>query len=212
MSNYRTGERSSPLQPIENADASVADTVAPYRKTPVIRTVSFVSKLGDQPPLRALCGVMFLVGAVGRSSRLMKASLRMLAAHTLATAAKNFVKNRIDRRRPDARRTSDDTRLTPGTSSAKEDTSFPSGHSAGAIAVACAFAREFPQHKLTALTIGGTLSVAQITRGKHYPSDVAAGTMIGIASEALLNRVLKLVPVPSSLSNKPASSAIRSAG
>ena len=180
------------LAPIEDADAAVADAVAPYRETPIVKTISFVSKLSDQPPLRALCVAAFAAGAVTGSPRLRHSAIHMLAAHTVATFAKDFVKHRIDRRRPNARRVGADYRLAAGHRSAKEDTSFPSGHSAGAIAVAAAYARHFPEHRGVALAAGVGLSVAQISRGSHYPSDVAAGWVIGAASEMLLDRLLTL--------------------
>ena len=185
------------LTPIEDADAAVAERLARYRETPVIEAVSFVSKLSDQPPLRVLCAAVLLAGAVRGSPRLIRAAVRMLAAHTLATEAKSFVKGRIDRRRPNARETGDDHRLSAGDSDAKADTSFPSGHSAGAIAVAGAFAREFPEHMLAALTVGSALGAAQVMRGSHYPSDVAAGLAIGLVSEAVVDQMLALVlPAP----------------
>jgi len=183
-----------PLTPVEDADAAIADAVEPYRRTPAVRAVSFVSKLSDQPPLRALCAALFAAGAAGGNPRLARAALRMLAAHTLATLAKDFVKRRVDRRRPNARRTDDDHRIAPGRRTAKEDTSFPSGHSAGAIAVAAAFAREFPRHGTASLAAGGALSVAQVARGSHYPSDVAAGLAIGAVSEFAVDRLLRLAP------------------
>lgn len=182
------------LAPIEDADATIAGRLAPYRETPVVEAVSFVSKLSDQPPLRALCAAVLLAGTVRRSPRLVRAAVRMLAAHTLATEAKSFVKGRINRRRPNARETSDDYRLSAGESDAKADTSFPSGHSAGAMAVAKAFGREFPEHELAALVVGSALGAAQVTRGSHYPSDVGAGLVIGLASEAVVDQLLALVP------------------
>jgi membrane-associated phospholipid phosphatase len=182
------------LAPIEDADAAVAERLAPYRETPVVEAASFVSKLSDQPPLRVLCAAVLLAGAVRSSPRLVRAAVRMLAAHTLATEAKSFVKGRINRRRPNARETGDDHRLSAGDSDAKADTSFPSGHSAGAIAVAGAFAREFPEHRLAALAIGSALGAAQVTRGSHYPSDVGAGLAIGLVSEVVVDQLLALVP------------------
>jgi hypothetical protein len=41
--------------------------------------------------------------------------------------------------------------------------------------------------------VGGVLSLAQIPRCAHYPTDVGAGIGIGIASEAALDAGLRLL-------------------
>lgn len=178
------------LATVEDVDAVVADSVAPYRKTPAVRIVSFLGKAGDQPPLRLLCFATFSAGVIGRRPRVTRAAVRMLAAHTLATWIKSFVKHRINRTRPNERENSVDNHITAGRSTAKRETSFPSGHSAGAIAVACAYAREFPDRGPAAVTAAVAVSLAQILRGSHYPSDVAAGLAIGTVSEAAVSRLL----------------------
>jgi membrane-associated phospholipid phosphatase len=62
-------------------------------------------------------------------------------------------------------------------------TSFPSGHSAGAVAAARAFAREYPEHGLAAVGAAGFLALLQIVRSAHYPTDVAAGIGVGLLAE-----------------------------
>ena len=114
----------------------------------------------------------------------------MIGAHLLATATKNFVKRRINRTRPRSAAGRDGHKPKAGRDETKEETSFPSGHSAGAIAVARAFAREYPEHRLPALGAGGLIALAQIPRSAHYPTDVGAGIAIGIAAEAIVGAVL----------------------
>jgi membrane-associated phospholipid phosphatase len=171
------------------ADARAVEAVQPYEDNPLLERVA---DLGDQPQMRILCGAVIAAGVLARDPRIVRAGARMLAAHTLATFAKNFVKHRIDRTRPrstgDPRR---DHRLSPGRSQAKEETSFPSGHAAGASAVARAYAREFPEHALPAFGAGAALSLAQIPRCAHYPTDVGAGVAIGLASEALVDAAFR---------------------
>jgi undecaprenyl-diphosphatase len=173
------------------ADARTVEAVQPYEDNALLEQVA---NLGDQPQLRVLCAATIAAGLLARDARFVRAGARALAAHTLATWAKNFVKHRVDRTRPrsagDPRR---DHRLAPGRSEAKEETSFPSGHAAGASAVARAFARELPEFAIPVYAVGGVLSVAQIPRCAHYPTDVGAGIAIGLASEALLHRALRLV-------------------
>lgn len=175
---------------VGKADVEAAETMAPYQDLPWLEPLA---DLGDQPQLRMLCGAAVaigLAGAAGRAEwgpRLARAGLRMLAAHQLATMTKNFVKKRVDRARPRSLHLpGKDHRITPGTREEKEESSFPSGHAAGATAAARAFAREFPEHKAAAAALGTTLSVVQVPRCAHYPTDIAAGAAIGLAAEALV--------------------------
>lgn len=179
------------VEAVEDADVAVAEKVKPFSETFAAQALSFVSKVGDQPPMRALCGAVIAVGFVAGNRRLAGAGLRMLAAHTIATASKDFVKKRIDRSRPDACQNGDDHRIQPGTSQSHDKTSFPSGHSAGAVAVAAAFARSFPKHRASALSAAGVIAIAQVPRRSHYLSDVVVGSAIGLISEAVLNRLVR---------------------
>jgi undecaprenyl-diphosphatase len=179
---------------IEEGDAAAASAVRPYRETAPIRAVSYFSKLGDQPPLRALCGVAIAAGFVTRNGRLIRAGARALASHTLATVVKDVIKHRIDRSRPGSKNGSK-PRIKPGRNTSKEETSFPSGHSAGAAAVASAFARDFPEYRAAAYSVGGLIALAQVPRCSHYPSDVGAGIAIGFAADAALAAVFRLAPL-----------------
>jgi undecaprenyl-diphosphatase len=173
---------------LQRADAAVADAVVPYGDSAAVRALEPLADLGDQPPLRALCGAVIATGLFGGDRRLTRTGLRMLAAHSLATFAKDFVKHRVDRTRPRSKnKPGKDHRVAQGRSKAKEETSFPSGHSAGAAAVARAFAREYPEHSLPAYAAGGTLALAQIPRCAHYPTDVGAGVALGLAAEAVVD-------------------------
>ena len=169
------------------ADAEVDEAVAPLRESLPVRALSFVSDLGDQPQLRLMSSALIVFGLVSSNRRLSHAGARMLIAHELATLAKRFVKDRIDRTRPRSARSADQRKIRPGKSKAKEKTSFPSGHSAGAIAVARAYSREYPEHKPAALAAAGVIAAAQIPRCAHYLTDVAAGVVVGSSAEAAAN-------------------------
>jgi membrane-associated phospholipid phosphatase len=173
------------------ADAKAVEAARPYKDSKLLERLA---DLGDQPAMRVVCVATVAAGVLARDKRFVRAGVRMLAAHSLATWTKDFVKHRVDRTRP--RSTGDprkDHRPAPGRSEAKEETSFPSGHAAGASAVARAFAREVPEWAAPAYAIGGVLSLAQIPRCAHYPTDVGAGVAIGLASEAAVEAGLRLV-------------------
>ena len=171
------------------ADAEIDETFAPLRESPVIRALAVVGKLGDQPQLRLMSSALFVIGLATRNRRLSKAAARMLVAHELATGFKSFLKHRVNRTRPRSAQSSEQREIKRGHSRAKEESSFPSGHSAGAVAAARAFSREYPEHRSAALAAAGVIAGAQIPQSAHYLSDVAAGALVGTAAEAVSNLV-----------------------
>ena len=180
-----------------DADAKAVESVRPHRRSWPARALDPVADLGDQPPMRLLCAAIIAAGLAGGDRRLAKAGVAMLAAHTLATVAKDFVKRRVDRTRPRSRgKPGKDHRPSPGRSEAKEETSFPSGHAAGAAAVARAFARAYPEHGGPAYAAAGIIALAQIPRCAHYPTDVGAGLAIGLAAEAAVDAAARLLESP----------------
>ena len=94
---------------IEDADAALVEKVAPSDKA-AVQALSLIGEIGDQPPMRALCASIIIFGLIRRDAKLTLAGVRMLTAHTIATKAKNVLKKRVDRVRPDAREGEDDRR------------------------------------------------------------------------------------------------------
>ena len=170
---------------VTSTEARIVEAVTPDPDAPIAALIGRVGKLGDQPELRILSGGVIAAGLLTSNGRLARAGLRMLIAHELATALKDVIKRRIDRTRPRSASSHPQRKVKLGKSTAKEETSFPSGHSAGSVAVARAFSREYPQFQGPALAAAGTVAIAQVPRCAHYPTDVAAGIALGAVSEAL---------------------------
>ena len=173
-------------------DQKIHDIARPYADLPPMRLLERIGKAGDQPPMLSLSAAVLATGLLSERPRMMFAGARMIAAHLIATAAKNVVKRQIDRERPAPRLDGKAPHPRPGKLSSKRMTGFPSGHTAGSIAVARAFGRAYPEHAAKAAGVAGLVAVAQVARRKHYLTDVLAGLAIGLASEAALTR---LVPV-----------------
>jgi membrane-associated phospholipid phosphatase len=171
------------------AEARAAKAVAPRRKKPA-RLVEAVGQLGDQPELRTVSGLVLAAGLLSANHRLIRAGVRMLLAHEIATLAKDLIKEQIDRTRPHTATTHSERSVKRGRHTAKTETSFPSGHSAGAVAVARAFAREYPRLQAPALAAAAVVAGMQVPRLNHYPTDVAAGMLLGAASETVANLVV----------------------
>ena len=68
-------------------------------------------------------------------------------------------------------------------------TSFPSGHSAGAAALATTLCLRYPQWYVVAPAIGYALltGLSRMNLGVHYISDVAAGYAIGVGTALLVH-------------------------
>lgn len=183
-------DKSEPTHPLpqanslEKADVAVAEAVAPIAQTPLVRALGTLSEVSDQPQLRLLCAGVILAGWWRGDARLARTGVRMLAAHSLATGIKTAIKHRVDRTRPTVLVDEGRYDMGAGESDEHEETSFPSGHTAGAVAVAAAFGHEYPEYRSAAWLAAGAASLMQIPRCKHYPSDVGVGAMIGAAAAA----------------------------
>ncbi|GGB40153.1 hypothetical protein GCM10011380_32010 [Sphingomonas metalli] len=173
---------------VEQTDHRITDRVNTRSDSWPIRVLGVASEIGDQPQMRAVCVATTLVGMVQRDRRLAATGLKMLAAHSLATWVKSRIKATIDRTRPES---GDDPHMRPGRSDRHEDNSFPSGHSAGAMAVGEAFARAYPDRRTAARGAALAVSIVQVPRGTHYAGDVLAGIAIGVVAERLSDGAIR---------------------
>ncbi len=84
--------------------------------------------------------------------------------------------------------------LTPLVRIAPGMKSFPSDHAVLSFTVATALLMQYPQPNagIVALGIAALISVARVVCGVHYPSDVAAGTALGIVGTVLVVSVIRI--------------------
>ncbi|WP_232534891.1 phosphatase PAP2 family protein [Nocardia terpenica] len=138
-------------------------------------------------------GGLWLAVAVVLASR-EGAPRRAAARGIVALGASSFVanvvlKSLVARRRPAAELLPPQRRLMRRPASS----SFPSGHSASAIAFTAAVALESPRAALAVLPLAATVAYSRVHTGVHWGSDVLAGAAVG----AGVAYVLRRWPVPS---------------
>ncbi|MER7952951.1 phosphatase PAP2 family protein [Streptomyces sp. NPDC096079] len=109
-----------------------------------------------------------------------RAALVGVGAIAVASASANLLGKRlVHRRRPDreAARVVVGRHVPMPTSA-----SFPSGHTASAVAFATAVGSVLPHATLPLATLAWAVGYSRVHTGVHYPGDVAAGALLGIAS------------------------------
>lgn len=177
--------------PVERLDAVVADCLLPHAEKGTIQALGAVSDLSDQEPLYAAAGATLATAALMRDGPTWRAGTRILAAHLLATGLRGIVKTAVDRTRPDAAADRGEYVLRKGKRKDSDFNSFPSGHTAGAVAVARALGRAYPAGRGAALGLAAMAGAAQVVRSKHFVSDVLAGAVIGLVAEAAVAGLLR---------------------
>ena len=73
----------------------------------------------------------------------------------------------------------------------QHDFSFPSGHSCASFAAAMVYYKMFPKkYGVPAVILATLIALSRLYVGVHYPSDVAAGILIGILAAWIACRIV----------------------
>jgi membrane-associated phospholipid phosphatase len=178
------------LSPIERADVHLSRRLARNRRHPVARAVKAAAGVGDQEPLVALSVATIGLGLGRRDRRLTATGARMLASLFVSIAAKTALKRLVLRTRPHVVLDEGVYELRAFGPNEGPQQSFPSGHTAGSVAVARAVARRHPELGAAAYAGAAAIAIAQVPTAKHFATDVLAGAAIGYASDALIARLV----------------------
>lgn len=173
---------------IERADIAIGHAAARHKDHAVVKAIGVASEIADQPPMIALSVATLAAGLMRDDKRLARTGARMLASHLVATAIKTLIKQRVDRARPGLFTTHHEHRITPGDTDDGPMNSFPSGHTAGVVAVTRAIAREYPAASAPGTIASAAVGVTRPVCGAHFPLDILAGAAIGLASEWIVAR------------------------
>lgn len=172
------------------ADRKATHHAARHRHNPLVEALGTASELADQPQLVALAAGTIAVGAASGRGSVVRTGVRMLASHLVATGIKTAIKRSVDRTRPATALATGHHRFEPGHSHDHDQTAFPSGHTAGAVAIAQAIARDHPGAALPVRLTAGAVGAIQPLRGTHYVGDVLVGAVIGWVGERLASAAL----------------------
>jgi len=178
-------ESEAPTNEIEKADIALGKKMASKRDHPAAKAAASAGEFGDQGPLYALATGVLAVGVASRDRRVTDCGLAILAAIAIADVGKRIVKRVVRRTRPHVLLEEGRYDVDTGGSERKPEQSFPSGHTACTVAAARALSRHFPETLPAAIAATAVIGLARIVEGKHWPLDVAAGAVIGIAAEGL---------------------------
>ncbi|MGC5039135.1 phosphatase PAP2 family protein [Streptomyces sp. DT190] len=74
-----------------------------------------------------------------------------------------------------------------------DSSSFPSGHTAAAVAFTSAVAPIWPAAGALCAVPAAAVAVERVQSGAHYPTDVAAGAVVGLAGAWLVRRAPRLL-------------------
>jgi PAP2 superfamily protein len=171
----------------EVADVALATHLAKHKDHPLVRGLGAISEVGDQPPLLVISGAVLAYGVLAGDRRAAGAGARMLGSLILATWIKTGLKRLVARTRPNVLLDKGQYELEAFGPDEGSWHSFPSGHTAGSVAVARAVGRAYPQARTPAYAGAAAVALVQIPRGAHYPADVVVGAVVGVIAEAAIN-------------------------
>lgn len=171
MSRFR-----KPFAALDRLDRRVYEAIAGTRTPMLDRSMRALSRAADHSKL-SLAASAALVLAGGPEGP--RAAARGLASVAItATVVNGLIKPLVWRRRPDRAGASVPAARTVAMPRSR---SFPSGHTAAAFAFATGAGRVLPWTRPPLIALATLVGYSRIHTGVHYPVDVLAGSLCGVA-------------------------------
>ncbi len=171
---------------VRDADRLLTQRAAGRTPPEVGRLLSAVEEAAENSKL--WCGAAMVMAVFGgRDGR--RAAVAGLAALTLAQLVSNGVgKQLVDRARPPKEWIEHDE-----VEDRPDSSSFPSGHTAAAVAFTAAVTPVWPLAGAACVVPAALLALERVQSGAHYPTDVAVGAVVGLGSAWLTRRIPHLL-------------------
>lgn len=171
----------SPFPYVDRVDVRLFRRIATNHSPALDETLPRLSRAANKSGLWvAIAGLLGLLG--GRFGR--RAAARGLLSIAITSPIANLFGKLLTRR---PRPLIDDVPLARRLARLPKSSSFPSGHSASAVAFATGASVELPYLVAPLAPLSAAVAYSRIYTGVHYPSDVVAGAALG-ASVALATR------------------------
>jgi undecaprenyl-diphosphatase len=145
-----------------------------FHQPPVERTAKALGASGEWGAVWVALSLAFAAVDPPRRERWMRAA----AVAPTAIAMNYLVKLSVRRRRPRLRG-------LPPLAGAPSELSFPSAHATSSLAAASALGRVSPGARGPLYGLAGAICLTRPYLGMHFPSDVAAGALLGVLLGAL---------------------------
>ena len=159
---------------LDRLEAPICLWLAGFHSRPIGSLFKLVSWLGNGP----LWGI--LVAGLISMADYREAGLAMLAVTLFNAMVYRQLKAKTVRRRPFNRLDS----LTAG-AIALDQFSFPSGHTLHAVSLTVMCSVWVPVLAIPMMVLTALIALSRVILGLHYPSDVAMGALIGIATASM---------------------------
>lgn len=181
----------------QNADIKLLRFINSPELLPSDRYCKFVSN-SDAYIVVGIPVCMAATGFLKHNDELVRNACVVLVASGLSSALTNAVKYSVKRARPFVTYPDIIKKSDAGSPS------FPSGHTSSAFCAATTLSLEYPKWYVIAPAYGwaGTVAYSRMHLGVHYPSDVAAGAIIGSLSGFITYKVNKMLVMHSKRKNR----------
>ena len=173
------------LDEAERLDVGVYAAIARTPTPAIDRAMSRLSRAADYS--RLSLGSAALLAVLGGRHGRRAAVIGLASVAVTATVANLIAKPLGRRRRPD--RAAQEVPLARQVRM-PVSSSFPSGHTAAAFAFATGVARVSPAAAAPLRALAALVAYSRVHTGVHYPGDVAAGSLLGIALAEVTARSL----------------------
>ncbi|MEU7061380.1 phosphatase PAP2 family protein [Streptomyces sp. NPDC046197] len=167
------------LAGLRETDRRLTQRIAACTAPGVHRTLSAVEECAESTKL--WCGAAAVMAFAGGWRGRRTAGVGLAALSVAQLVSNGLCKHLVHRPRPPKQWIPHDE-----VEDRPESSSFPSGHTAAAAAFTAAVWPAWPVAGMACTVPAAMVAVERVQSGAHYPSDVAAGAVIGLAAAWLV--------------------------